>query len=1220
MAAHRFSQRPAFSTGQHHHEHAAGLMGISNGTSHSGLSANTLSAAGMSTTNVRGEGTGNRVGNEEERVMDYSTHSQHGSRSFGRGPPPTAPSMFASALPTSTQPLPSTEYQPPAWPPILEEPRKKNWLAIYDPSLDPKKSKGKEIIYRYDGKVEHGQPELEVKDPRLEARKNGKDLTGRGMRKCRLAFYTLEWEYDPNSVGPPPPTSILISGLSPLTSYPYIRRHFSQHAPIVLFDGKIDPQGGGPLGIVFIKYESHEIAKMVAAREHGQRIGIGTESRQVTVELDSGSKCKELVDAEIAARRKRAPAVVAAAPSKNVAPIGDPDAKPHTSSVGGSSRSAGTPIPNSTASSTSRSTPSRPPPSSSSSATPASTSANASLPFLPARPPPSVAQSPLPPSHASTSSRKGLPSRSSESLLGSRMATTPPPSTVPPPLPHPPPPPPPKTMAMIMKPLDPPEATPQPPNTAPPPPPPSEPPPPLPKPQSEADKDAEHEALILVLQKNGKEHIRIDGLPTGRGILDRGGMIGLKDADVLQFFDAFDPDTVVHDHTGWYVTFKDPSSARRATLVLEGKMVNNRYLVKLNVCNPPHKIIARPKKYDEKALIKQVREMIIKELRAQAEKDVRERVVVERVRMLIVEERSRREVESEASAGRMIAQLEEEEDTRHVEKDDSMMGINVLKRINGLKGLSFRRKKQEQAATTVPPRPLADRPQDKADKQTRSNRLDGSDFVTHVSKPSITIEDEEQLELRRMAIREKSRRDREKEIGVGGMVVSDDEKDPDELTRHGHLDHLHTSTVGDLFAPLPDMIDTHDDDLEFMPTGTGKKRKPKPKPAKQKKEKASKQQEAAADLFTSLLDEGPYKVKIPTVDIPPLVVPKWSPSPIKTRPSGESQHVDEHELSSRLAHLDLNLGEDDEDAYFAKIALMRYLGQDVDHGFDSQDPDLKVAFPPPPPAPRKVAPFRFHASGSARSEGYYKIPSAAKVSYVEQYVHRAKRGQAGIQGSGSAGGANEPNKITVNQAALKNAVSSRSNRANTRRMAQGLEQKNMLRQALANSLAEANPGQQNAEAGSGGGAGKVGHDTLAAAPEVTVKFNQLQSRKKQLQFARSPIHDWGLYALERIPKGEMVIEYVGEIIRQQVAEGRERAYERSGIGSSYLFRIDDDLVVDATKIGNLGRLINHSCDPNCTAKIITIGGQKKIVIYAKLDIHPGDEVTYDYHFPIENEK
>jgi hypothetical protein len=84
------------------------------------------------------------------------------------------------------------------------------------------------------------------------------------------------------------------------------------------------------------------------------------------------------------------------------------------------------------------------------------------------------------------------------------------------------------------------------------------------------------------------------------------------------------------------------------------------------------------------------------------------------------------------------------------------------------------------------------------------------------------------------------------------------------------------------------------------------------------------------------------------------------------------------------------------------------------------------------------------------------------------------------------------------------------------------------------------------------------------------KFNQLQTRKKHLRFARSPIHDWGLYAMEKIVRGEMVIEYVGEIVRAQVAEKREKVYERQGIGSSYLFRIDEDLVVDATMKGNLG--------------------------------------------------
>jgi hypothetical protein len=66
----------------------------------------------------------------------------------------------------------------------------------------------------------------------------------------------------------------------------------------------------------------------------------------------------------------------------------------------------------------------------------------------------------------------------------------------------------------------------------------------LPKPQSEAEREAEHEELVLVLRKNAKEHIRIDGLPVGRGILDRSGMVGLKESDVMTFFDGFDPDNV----------------------------------------------------------------------------------------------------------------------------------------------------------------------------------------------------------------------------------------------------------------------------------------------------------------------------------------------------------------------------------------------------------------------------------------------------------------------------------------------------------------------------------------------------------------------------------------------------------------------------------------------------------------------------------------------------
>uniref|UniRef100_A0A8C2IWM2 SET domain containing 1B, histone lysine methyltransferase b n=1 Tax=Cyprinus carpio TaxID=7962 RepID=A0A8C2IWM2_CYPCA len=135
-----------------------------------------------------------------------------------------------------------------------------------------------------------------------------------------------------------------------------------------------------------------------------------------------------------------------------------------------------------------------------------------------------------------------------------------------------------------------------------------------------------------------------------------------------------------------------------------------------------------------------------------------------------------------------------------------------------------------------------------------------------------------------------------------------------------------------------------------------------------------------------------------------------------------------------------------------------------------------------------------------------------------------------------------------------------------------------------------------------------------------LKFNQLKFRKKKLRFGRSRIHDWGLFAEEPIAADEMIIEYVGQSIRQVIADMRERRYENEGIGSSYLFRVDQDTIIDATKCGNLARFINHSCNPNCYAKIISVEAQKKIVIYSRQPIGVNEEITYDYKFPIEDEK
>ena len=70
--------------------------------------------------------------------------------------------------------------------------------------------------------------------------------------------------------------------------------------------------------------------------------------------------------------------------------------------------------------------------------------------------------------------------------------------------------------------------------------------------------------------------------------------------------------------------------------------------------------------------------------------------------------------------------------------------------------------------------------------------------------------------------------------------------------------------------------------------------------------------------------------------------------------------------------------------------------------------------------------------------------------------------------------------------------------------------------------------------------------------------------------------------MEPIAAEQFVCEYVGTMVRSIVAELREQQYETSGIGSSYLFRLDMESVIDATKTGCNARFINHSCQVSST--------------------------------------
>src|SRR5512138_3676490 len=111
----------------------------------------------------------------------------------------------------------------------------------------------------------------------------------------------------------------------------------------------------------------------------------------------------------------------------------------------------------------------------------------------------------------------------------------------------------------------------------------------------------------------------------------------------------------------------------------------------------------------------------------------------------------------------------------------------------------------------------------------------------------------------------------------------------------------------------------------------------------------------------------------------------------------------------------------------------------------------------------------------------------------------------------------------------------------------------------------------------------------------------------------SEIHGRGVYALKRIRKGTRIIEYVGDRVSHATAD---RRYERKGEddGHTFLFIVDDKIVIDAGIGGNEARFINHKCDANCE----TVTERRRVYIEAIRNIEPGEELGYDYQLTWES--
>ncbi|XP_022898091.1 histone-lysine N-methyltransferase SUVR3 [Olea europaea var. sylvestris] len=131
----------------------------------------------------------------------------------------------------------------------------------------------------------------------------------------------------------------------------------------------------------------------------------------------------------------------------------------------------------------------------------------------------------------------------------------------------------------------------------------------------------------------------------------------------------------------------------------------------------------------------------------------------------------------------------------------------------------------------------------------------------------------------------------------------------------------------------------------------------------------------------------------------------------------------------------------------------------------------------------------------------------------------------------------------------------------------------------------------------------------------------------KLKIVKDERKGWGLYAAESIPKGKFVCEYAGELLATKEARRRQQTYDElapSGHLSPALLVVKEHLPsgnacmrinIDATRVGNVARFINHSCDGGNTSLVIVRSSGAllpRICLFASRGIQENEELMFSY--------
>ncbi|XP_030564189.1 probable histone-lysine N-methyltransferase set-23 isoform X1 [Drosophila novamexicana] len=134
--------------------------------------------------------------------------------------------------------------------------------------------------------------------------------------------------------------------------------------------------------------------------------------------------------------------------------------------------------------------------------------------------------------------------------------------------------------------------------------------------------------------------------------------------------------------------------------------------------------------------------------------------------------------------------------------------------------------------------------------------------------------------------------------------------------------------------------------------------------------------------------------------------------------------------------------------------------------------------------------------------------------------------------------------------------------------------------------------------------------------------------RKNLEVFESPLYkSKGLRTTADIPCGAFICEYAGELLTLSEAQRRLEHIDKNCL-VNYILCLNEHVspqshylvqkqllltIVDPAQRGNIGRYLNHSCQPNCEIlPVRTNCPIPKVGIFAKHDIYANEELCFHY--------